>query len=424
MRFLIFISLVLGFILACASEGGSGPKKKIQPRKIMNQIQGQVLRMTPVVPIERVQAGEVVERLSKMRNWFLQNLKASGEMTYQYRVGENKRSQADNNMIRQFMATLALFRLADDLNDGALRAEAEKNLDFNLKHYMKLDEEKKIAYIYSGGKVKLGAAAFALMALLESKQQPERDKLIGYFKNFILSMQEETGAFRTFYIPHGRNDNQNFYPGEALLALMTLYQSDPVQYRDLLNPVRMAFLYYRNFFRKEPNPAFVPWHTMAWYRYYQARPSPEIAQFIFEINDFLIGIQNTPDSVKTPWPDAMGRFYDPTRKQYGPPHASSTAVYVEGLVDALRLAEQLGDKTHQEKYSYAIRWGLRSLFQLQYGEETLVWIADKTAASGGIRTTETNADIRVDNTQHAAMAFLNVLSLPNQGEAVLVQPKE
>ena len=81
----------------------------------------------------------------------------------------------------------------------------------------------------------------------------------------IESMQRPDGGFNTFYGSE-RTDNQNFYPGEALLYWSTLYQEkqDP----KLLKRFMRAFHYYRDWHlqKKNRNPAFIPWHTHAYYK--------------------------------------------------------------------------------------------------------------------------------------------------------------
>ena len=382
-----------------------------------------LMRMAPVVSIEAITPEGVKARLALMREWYLNNLAANGKMTYLYRPAITKISTQHNNMIRQWMTTLALFRLGHYLSDAKLLEAAERNLAFNVKTYLKRDPETGMAYVFFRDKAKLGAAAFALMSVLESKTIPDRDSLIQEISRLILHLQLKDGSFKTFLLPERRNDNQNFYPGEALLALMTLYQSDPPGQAKLLPVVGSAFVYYRDFFRKSPNPAFVPWHTMALYRYYQVTKNREVADFIFEMNDFLLEIQNTPQSIKTDQSDTLGRFFDPNKRQYGPPHASSTAVYTEGLADAYRLASELGDAKRVHAYAYGIQWGLRSLFQLQFIPESSFYLKNLPAVLGGVRTTVNNSNIRVDNTQHSTMAFLNFLATEDSGQTLLNEAK-
>jgi hypothetical protein len=107
--------------------------------------------------------------------------------------------------------------------------------------------------------------------------------------------------------------------------------------------------------------------------------------------------------------DTIGRFYAPSRN-FGVPHASSTGVYIEGLIDAFALAREIGDKAHQEKYRKSIVLGLRSSMQLQFqDDQDMFYATNKQRLRGGIRTTVYDNEIRVDNVQHVLMGVQKVL---------------
>jgi hypothetical protein len=140
-----------------------------------------------------------------------------------------------------------------------------------------------------------------------------------------------------------------------------------------------SFRYYRDWHLGENrNPAFVPWHTQAYFMVWQETRDPELRDFIFEMNDWLLSIQQGQEDV--PYADLAGRFYAP-HGRYGPPHASSTGVYLEGLSDALRLTRAVGDSERTENYDAAIR------------------------------TTVYDNRIRCDNVQHGLMGALKYLSV-------------
>ena len=44
-----------------------------------------------------------------------------------------------------------------------------------------------------------------------------------------------------------------------------------------------------------------------------------------------------------PYPDFLGRFYDPEHPEYGPPNSGSTSPYVESLAYAYEIAKMEGD---------------------------------------------------------------------------------
>lgn len=151
----------------------------------------------------------------------------------------------------------------------------------------------------------------------------------------------------------------------------------------------------------------MPWHTQAYAKVWRVTRDPQLLDFIFEMNDWLLGMQQWDSA---PYPDTRGRFYDPDRPQYGVPHASATGVYLEGLAEAQRLASIVGDEKRAERYGLAIRRGLRSVMQLQFVDDVdMYYISKREQARGGVRTTVYDNQIRVDNVQHNLLGVLNIL---------------
>jgi hypothetical protein len=125
------------------------------------------------------------------------------------------------------------------------------------------------------------------------------------------------------------------------------------------------------------------------------------------MNDWLLGMQQWSTAE---YPDQPGRFHDPDRRQFGPPHASSTAVYLEGLIDAYQLAVKEKDETRRKRYRAAIMGGLRASMQIQYVDGVdMFYIEKRETVYGGLRTTEYDNRIRVDNVQHMLMGLQRII---------------
>jgi hypothetical protein len=171
-----------------------------------------------------------------------------------------------------------------------------------------------------------------------------------------------------------------------------------------------SFEYYRKWhLETNRNPAFIPWHTQACYKLWKQTRDERLREFIFQMNDWLLSMQQSEDNVV--YRDATGRFYDPNRP-FGPPHSSATGVYLEGLIDAFLLARQTSDNKRMDDYRSAIVRGLRSVMQLQFTDEIdMFYISEskRKLARGGIRTTVYDNQIRCDNVQHNLMAILKIL---------------
>jgi hypothetical protein len=304
------------------------------------------------------------------------------------------------------MATVALGRFAGAEDDDAqIYNLTAKNIEYNLETFYR--EEKSLGLIVDIDKdVKLGAVALAALAIVE---HPERERFAAEeraLRRTVDALWHKDGSFDTFYRPRLRSDNVNFYPGEALVLWSRLYADD----RDpkLLERIMRSFRYYRKW-HLEPanrNPAFVPWHTMAYHRVWRLTKDKQLLDFIFQMNDWLI--ENMQQWDDLPYPDLQGRFYAPRRK-YGPPHASSTGVYLEGLIAAFDTAERSGDQRRVDAYRLAIRRGLRSAMQLQFEDDVdMYYVTEPKRVIGGLRTNPYDNEIRVDNVQHNLMAVLEI----------------
>ncbi len=357
------------------------------------------------VPLSDVMQENTQKTADLAIEWMLNNIHKDGRFTYKYWPSRGKESQA-RNMIRLWMATTALEKVAAERNDSELWGVIERNIDYNLRQFY--HEEGQYGLIEWDNKVKLGALAIATTALVEHPKREKWSRQARALRRTIDSLWKTDGSFNTFYRPKERNDNQNFYPGETLLLWSILYEQKKDE--QLLKRFMDSFEYYRKWHLvNHRNPAFIPWHTEACYRMWKLIGDDRLKDFIFEMNDWLLSIQQWEDDVI--YRDAAGRFYDPNRP-FGPPHASSTGAYLQGLIDAFQLARQTGDQNRMNAYRLAIVRGLRSVMQLQFTDEIdMFYISEskRKFVRGGIRTTVYDNQIRCDNVQHNLMALLKIL---------------
>jgi hypothetical protein len=265
-------------------------------------------------------------------------------------------------------------------------------------------EEGGLGLIFDGEKVKLGALALAAMALAESPF--DNEVIYRRLLATVESLWTESGQFRTFYRPATRLDCQNFYPGEALLLWSAVIAETANS--KLAERFWKSFEFYQHWHVANRNPAFIPWHTQAYFRVWKFTRDQRLCDAIFKMNDWLLDVQQWETA---PCPDSQGRFFDPQRP-FGPPHASSTGVYLEGLIDAFSLAKQLKDEQRMNSYRWAIVRGLRSIAQLTFKDNAdMFYAAKRNRLRGGVRTTEYNNIVRIDNVQHCLMAIHKVFDV-------------
>jgi len=356
----------------------------------------------PTRSIDRERTSELADGIGR---WMLRNQRADGSLPYKYWPSRGSQSPADN-AIRRFLATLAMFRLAGLRKNSELHAAAARNLRFNLHRYFRPTGDGHGVIVELAG-AKLGAAAVAGLAILANPAKDEFSEPLMMLSRAIEAMAHPDLGFRTFFFPRSRDgDNWNFYSGEALLywaeATRLGLPGAPTAERCMA-----AFRRCRAIHRQRRNPAFVPWHTQACVSLFATTGRQEFADFAFEMSDWLLPMQQWDDRLP---PDLAGRFYNPRRPDFGPPHAASTGAYLEGFADALALARVTGNDTRAIHYERALARGLRSLRQLQFRDHRdAFYVSRKQRVLGALRTEVYDNAIRVDSVAHASLAAVKVL---------------
>ena len=139
------------------------------------------------------------------------------------------------------------------------------------------------------------------------------------------------------------------------------------------------------------------------------------------MNDWLVGIQHWYNPEARPregisktvfFSDIQGRFYDPKRSNFGKPHASATGVYIEGLVDAYRMAVEAGAEQQRKSYARSLKRAMHSVTQLQFQDAADMYYVrseDRWRVRGGLRTQVYHNEIRNDKVQHVIMGSIKVL---------------
>ncbi|MGB1016922.1 MAG: hypothetical protein ACPG4T_22475, partial [Nannocystaceae bacterium] len=365
-------------------------------------------RASRVVEIDEIDRAGTELLGKRLGDYLISHVADSGALTYLIDPAKGEDILNTNNMIRQWMATIAMSRVARFRNDPSIDRVVERNIRHNLTHFYR--DRGPHAVIDFRGVVKLGAISLAALALIEAKTRHMFTKPLARLCHTIDHMWDlggQNGAFKTMLAPNHDTRGSNFYPGETLLMWAYLLKDDP-QDPERLRRFMLSYKYYRTWHLEHRNPAFIPWHTQAYFMLWEQNQSEELRDWIFEMNDWLLSMQQQPP---VNFPDIAGRFYDPKRPKFGNPHASSTGVYLEGLIDAFELARRCGDKTRQENYRRAIVWGLRSVMQLTFlDRESAFYALAPERCVGGTRTSVYRNEIRCDNVQHSLMGILKVLT--------------
>jgi len=306
--------------------------------------------------------------------WFLNNQDDSF-IYYEYDSVSGEWDDSHHSM-REMGALWSITQIWEFLGDERYEELAYRGFEHFEEDFV-TDVENNFIYVnVTPSKIKLGYNAFAILTLLELEHELKDEYLIG-LANGIIHQQTDEGELLTFFYSD-RDTGQDYYPGESLLALMALYEE--TEDENYYNVVHNAFPFYWDYWYANKNTAFVPWQTQAYYKFYQYSKEDVVADYVFAMNDYMVEKHTDFDS------------------------SIVTAVYVEGMLKAYMLADELGDNLRQIEYGKFIREGLDAVMDMQCMD-------CEGAGLGGFYGSPTDLSMRVDRNQHAVMALMGAKEL-------------
>jgi hypothetical protein len=184
---------------------------------------------------------------------------------------------------------------------------------------------------------------------------------------------------------------QDYFPGQVLLALAAVSEKDQSQLDDAA--IHRCFKYYRHRFRYQRHFGQVSWLMQAFSRWWQVTRDASFADFVFEIGEWILSYQQVK----------AGAFIND--HQADTP-GYTTAVYLEGIGAAMRLAAGLGDEERFATYQHSFAEGYRFLDRLIIQPRDAAVLPRPEFALGGLREGIYFSRIRLDFVQHSLSAIL------------------
>jgi hypothetical protein len=369
---------------------------ELEPRGDVVQLRRGLLELPP----EAVTEAALREATRTLAAYMVYRQKPDGELSYQFEPGADAYTSA-TNCVRQAEAAAGLARYARQRNSKSAGAAAEKALRLLTKQVVPLRDVEGAGYFRGpDSSTDLGATALLALALTDHPHpqpvRPVRDQLV----TAMLWLQKPSGEFITVFPPALVETGQETYPGQALCALAAVREERlAARARTAL---AAAFPVYREDFRKSPSLESAAWQTQAFTRLAQPADGQEYADYIFAMNDWLIGCQRT--SANCAWPDLYGAIDPPGREGPG----AATALALQGLTEALALARQRGDTARATRYEPAVRAATRFVLQLQFRREEGFYVRSPRDCYGGIRNALWDNRIRIDHCGQALTALERV----------------
>ncbi len=378
-----------------------------QPAAAANTVE--LHRGMTLVPPEAVSRDGLDAAIAQLAEYIAYRQLPSGLFTYQFDPGLDRYGDEDN-VVRQVGTTLAISAHARFSKKSASLAAADMAIRYHLQGLTDIPSVDGASFIATADKQnKLGVTALLCLALAQYPNAEQYDAVRQRLIKGMLSLQRPSGMFVTAFPPAEQITAQDYFPGEALLALAMEYDRRPSA--PILEAFDRAISFYRDYFRDSRSPAFVPWQVQAFALIAKHSKRKDYVDYVFELTDWLAEKQLT--SANCGWPELRGGIAAQTKGRAG----VTTASYLEGFADALNLARTVGDLDRARRYETLVREAARFTIQLQIRPEEAYFIRSAQDAIGGIRAAPAVNRLRIDHCQHALLGLMKTRQalFPDEG---------
>lgn len=340
-------------------------------------------------------------------SYLLRSLQADGRFRYRYRP-ESDEIPGGYNILRHagtIYSLLELHQASGDPTPLAVARRALAHLRASIQPWGRGRGRPRLAVVEDGVQ-KLGGDGLGLLALAHhaalTGRRGDLERMRGLARG-ILAVQRRDGTFwphkRSY--PRGRAENfrSAFYPGEACLGLVRLYEVDPDP--RWLEGARRGVRGVLRRSRKQGDPTQAPldhWLLYAMERLsrHVAPGSPE-SEELREGARFLLALDRHP----FPWSPC------PTGN--------------EGLAAAARLLARLGDERGAARCVSELLVGVRAMLRRQIGAEEARSLPRPDRSLGGFLSGRRVPEVRIDDVQHNLSGILALRALLGETQAADTQ---
>ncbi|MCB9529340.1 MAG: hypothetical protein H6703_03250 [Myxococcales bacterium] len=368
-----------------------------------------VTRLTP----EEVTPELLRERIRLIGEWYRHNIRADGQVTYEYSPASRQEFDSKRTMVRSTMAVWILNRLAQFLGDAELARLGQGGIDYYLDRYFQIEKSRAAGRIIpstqplaNGNLVdnRYTVASFIAAAIMERPDYAEHRADIELLMRYAMSKMRPDGTIWTQFA-----GGQYFEPGQLLLVVS--YAAEKLgggEYKAFFDKALAAYgPALRGQMALAP-PLWVPyapaWYTQPAAHMYHQTKDPALAQLVFAINDRVARhhAYNAEDQRAYDYDGAM----TPKRGYFG--NNSVTAASLEALADAALVARAAGDTERYATYTRVIRHVVAYLLRLQFTPANTWWVRDRERVLGGFKTDLINQNVWMDNVWHLTSAFIKI----------------
>ncbi len=335
------------------------------------------------------------ERLTHIFEWYRGMVsKKTGRLVYIYDPGTSS-SEVDGSPIRDIASVWDMEILSDFLNRRELAPVIERTLEHYSQTLIRRDGYTILDPRLLAEPSSIAHSAFMLLSLIHSSLSDRKEKALP-LADGILVQQRPDGSYKIYFGPE-RDDGLDFYPGEAMLALLETYKI--INEKKYLESVEQGFDFYktRYYGRNRVQPSllvfFANWQSQFGRLLYEVTQKEElrrqVREYVFQLHDRII----------------ERNFYERVKRYPEKQVSVEVACALEGLNEAYALAPP-GYENRGKAYQKSLCISLAYLLKLQ----CIRRCAEKE--KGGFGFSLSDRTQRIDVTGH----FMNgmIKSLNNQ----------
>ena len=265
-----------------------------------------------------------------------------------------------------------------------------------LQKYLKINNE--FAYLEINNIVDIGTTGCLLLAINSISDQSTFLDLKGKLSAYLISAYDvENKKLIPITKPDHRSlfhESEYYFPGITLNAL--LQSTNPNILSESMDIAKNVFAYYYHLYHASPDGIkMMTWMTSAYSKLFHLTKNDKYMEFIFQMNDGILSKQFNFHAKQI---DIIGSFSKDGSSR-------TTSAITESLIEAYHLARLSNDNDRAIKYYEAICLALRFVLQSQFRPDNTF----NQDIIGGYKNSFFDANIRIDNLQHAGLMMLSFI---------------
>lgn len=348
-------------------------------------------------------------------NYFKHAVAENGRIAYAYYPATNKEAEG-YNILRHAGTTYSMLELYEWSKDAEILAAAERALEYltGFAHPHTINGVE-VNVIVEEDVIKLGGNGLAIVAFAKYTEVTGSQKYVPLMQSLATWMEELQRDEKRFSV-HKQSYStgevaefeSKYYPGEAILAMVRLYEVDKQsKWLDYAEKESRYLIEVRDRAADKETIPHDHWLLYGLYDLYRSRPLPLYRGHAFFIADAITEAQLLdPETVSS---DMLGSYK--IKADY--PKSTPAATRSEGLGAAAKLAKLTRDGARAKRYRYSIHQAIKFQLQMQLYPEAVLYFPNKSLSLGGFRASLRGWELRNDYTQHNVSSILSFLQLTN-----------